>query len=170
MPRKAPAATAPAFVATAIAGVCAIAAVWGASAIGRPSNLDDRVTTASRNLEVGRRAVRAAKAPNTYPRGAVCAEASDAAIERLRRQIATQSAGLGVELTAFEAAPGAMAGGLSTLDLRLDLRGPYEGTLELLKRMEELRPMVFLDTADLTSKAAFVTLSLSGRAFCSAPR
>ena len=89
---------------------------------------------------------------------------------RLRDAVAAAASASGVGKPLVEVRPASPSAGentLSAVTFRIEAEGGYEAALDLLARISDVRPVIFVDTVDLRSATSFVTISVSGRAYCS---
>lgn len=108
-------------------------------------------------------------AGSLYPTDAICRGDANAAAKGLRDGLSAFAAQASLSLDALDARPeSAEAARLTPVRLRFSATGSYESVVMLLAALSRQRPDVFADEAVLTSKTSNVTLSFSGRAFCSA--
>jgi hypothetical protein len=158
-------------LAAGLAAAGAIGAVLGAAHLARPDDFAARLAVVEQKMARVRELGAGAGRPDTFPADAACAQTARGA-EDVRRQIAGLASQLNLEVSQLDVAPTPPAGSsrLAPLQLRFEVDGPYAGAVDLVRRLETVRPMVFVDTVDLTSKTSSVTLAVSGRAFCSAPQ
>jgi hypothetical protein len=157
-------------LAVGLALLCAVAVAAGLGRLAQPSRFDARMAIVERDSE---HAATLLRAPSSIG-GAnlTCSSASSAEGERLRGQLAAMASTLPLQHASVEVSPepAPPASTLATLAVRLSGAGPYDAALAALGRLAAIRPLVFVDTVDLTSKTSFVTFSISGRVFCAAPR
>jgi len=155
----------------AIAVASAVMTVWGASSLAKPSDFDARLAAVDHASQSAARMLRPSDRRPIPPAGAICTTAVVGA-PKLRAELERQivAAGLqasGVAVAASE--PAAASSPLAPLKVTLEAHGSYDGAMALIGRLAEARPLVFVDTADLVSKTSEVSLSITGRAYCSAP-
>ena len=159
-------------LAAGLALVCALATVFVSSALAKPNRLDARLLTASRNADLATRLLGQDRATAQLGGNSTCAADLPVEAARLRRELTAMTAALQLQHATVEVSPEptGRAGVLAPLRIRLSASGSYDAALGTLGRLTAARPVVFIDTVDLTSKTSFVTLAISGRVFCSAPQ
>lgn len=150
--------------------VLATVAVFALTVTSRPSELVSRLAAVEANAEEARQLFRRRVAASA-PADAICRAEPGAAAAKLRSEIAAVVAGSGLAEPVVEVRSTPQGGGanrLSALAVRVETQGSYEAVLGLLAQLSNVRPIVFVDTVDLRSATSFVTLSVSGHAYCSA--
>lgn len=101
---------------------------------------------------------------------AVCTRAPQDEAADLRASLASSAAQGQMEMGVIDARPEAAEEGarLTPVRLRFEATGSYEAAVLLLDMLGRRRPEIFVDAVDLTAKTSNVTLTFSGRVFCSA--
>jgi hypothetical protein len=142
----------------------------GLSELSRPANLEGRLAAVQQDAEEARQLFHR-RSTSTAPADAICRAAPATGATRLQDALGAATAASGVLQPAVEVRPGRSGDGqdrLSALMLRVEAQGSYEAALDLLARLSDVRPMIFVDTVDIRSATSFVTITISGRAYCSA--
>jgi hypothetical protein len=159
-----------ALVAGGLAAVAAAAAVFGMLSITKPGHFDARVADLQGKVDSARRMMPAV-ATRAFAPTALCSAAPQAAADKLSADLKTAAHSLQLNNVDVQVSPQReVDGGLVPLTVRFNASGQYTAMLAVLQKLSGLRPVLFVDTVDLTSKTSFVTFSLSGRVLCSAPR
>jgi hypothetical protein len=159
-----------ALVVATIAVVCGLLAYGALSALSRPSGLQTRLAAITRQTDEIERLKARLKGPSSYPAGAVCQTQTEPAIEALRQRIDLAASAAGVTVSGVSAAaqaPDEALAGLQPILVSLEANGPYRSVVGLLQTLSRSTPSLFIDTLDLKSDAAVVSLKFSGRLFCS---
>ncbi|WP_340643891.1 hypothetical protein [Phenylobacterium sp.] len=140
------------------------------AAISTPADFKARLAEVQQQVDEAGRLARPSRALSSYPADALCTRIPVEQAQILRSDLTQAAAQAQIEVKRMEVGPG---GGsttddrLATLRVKVEASGSYESALLMLEAMGKLRPQLFADTVDLTPKASTVTLSFSGRAFCS---
>lgn len=153
-----------------LAIAAAVAAVAGATSWSKPHDFETRVAAVNTQLRTAR-SLAAGAVARRFPADALCSLSNGGASERVGAQVKALAADAQFDHLDVQVSPTReRSGELIPLVVHVSGSGSYEGTLGLLQRLSTLRPMLFVDTLDLASKTSFVTFTLSGRVFCSAPQ
>jgi hypothetical protein len=159
---------APVIAAAAVALSAAVVSVVALPTLAEPEDFDARLAAAESNAERAAAVLRQKDLAPAFPEGALCAGSLAAGAEALKGQLSALAQAARLQNVSIEVAPAASRGGaLAPLAMRLEASGPYDGALAAIQQLSALRPLVFVDAVDLGSKTSFVTLSISGRAYCS---
>lgn len=144
----------------------ATAGFLGLDALARPTGFGKRVAAA----EALQTAVTApAAGPRRFADTAVCAEATVAASQTVRKTIAALAARHELNIADLQASPAAPERALADLgavDVQLSAVGRQSNIMALIADLEAVAPMVFLDRLELRPKGGQIELKLTGRAFC----
>jgi hypothetical protein len=160
-----PALAAAAAIAVAVG---ALGAAAGLSALSRPDDYDARLARLNAGIATLTKArTRAGGDGPTYSRGAICKGGTQSGAETVRALIRAGGAGLEVSELSFAAAPESEVPGLRATAFRFRAVGPYDKATGLLGAMAGAEPKIFADKADLVSQGAAVSLTFSGRFYCS---
>ena len=162
-------------LASAVAGVgvalvCAVLSAAVLAAVARPRDFGLRLAKVEADAASAERLLHKRDLPQALPADGVCPSLSPEAAQRLRSDLARVGEAFRLEHIVVEVAPEPPARGsdpLAALRIRLEASGQYDAALGALSRLEDVRPIVFIDSADIASKTSFVTLAVSGRAYCS---
>lgn len=141
-----------------------------AASLARPEGYAERVAALDQKVAEIERLARKARGDRSTRAGQICVGPASAQADALRSQIQDNAGQLQLDLTVVEVAASGDGGAnaLETLRVRFEAAGSYEAAFGLLERLQRLQPQIFADTVDVTSKTTSVTLSFTGRAFCSA--
>lgn len=156
-------------LAVVVAAGVAVAAALGLGALSRPSDLDGRLAAVRQDAEDAQQLFRRRSA-SAAPADAICRGAPATGAAKLKDALAAASSASGVTKPLIEVRPGPPGPSenkLSGLTLHIEAEGGYEAALDLLARLSDIRPVVFVDTVDIRSSNSFVTIAISGRAYCS---
>ena len=136
--------------------------------VAKPDQFDARKASVEASAEAAARSIGRRPPPALSP-GAVCEDtATDAARLQgaiLRVAQASQLADLEVSVTPLTSEPTAPR--LRALTVTLEATGGYDSALMAVRDLTSIRPLLYLDSVDLASRTSSVSLSVSGRAFCS---
>ncbi|HLZ77174.1 hypothetical protein [Phenylobacterium sp.] len=156
----------------AIALVCALTGAVALMSLAKPGHFDTRMAAVERDAGLAAKLLRQRTPTQGLTADATCSSALPAEAERLRAQLFALASVFPLQNVSIEVTqePQARLGVLAPLRLRLSGAGSYEAALTALGRLGAVRPLVFIDSVDLSSKTSFVTFSISGRVFCSASR
>jgi hypothetical protein len=157
-----------------IIGIAAAAAVVAGLllvGIGTPSGFQRRLAALDQRTEQLRRWTSVRPSAAHYPQGAVCAMGVAKAEDLLRAGISNQAQAGRLTMSALDVgvdrdAP--LGQTLAPLRVRFQVQGSYQGLVELMDRLSQTRPLLFVDNLDLISNTTSVTMKFSGRAYCSA--
>jgi hypothetical protein len=157
--------------ASGLAVVVAAAAAAGLSAVAKPSDYAERLAAVERSTDEATALLRQRRAGQAFGKGAVCIGDPATAAERLRYELtgAASSARLEHPTVTVMARP-ASGRVIAPMEIRLEAAGGYDAALTAIDRMSNVRPVIFIDSVDIVSKTSFVTLAITGRAYCSAAR
>jgi len=158
-------------LAIGVATASALAMGLVLAGVSSPPDFRTRLTALETQVQQTRTLMRPLPAEGLYPADAICRGDANAAVKALRDNLSAFAAQAGLSLDTLDIRPEPVAGepGLLTpVRLRFTATGSYESVVMLLAALSRLRPDVFADGVDLTSKTSNVTLSFSGRAFCAA--
>lgn len=162
----------PVAIETILAGVVAgVVAVLGAlvlAATAKPQDFKARL--AALEADTAEAAQLTGRNGMAAPAGAVCGSADDAEGARLQAQLVRVAQQTGLQNPTVEvrnAGPAGSKAKLGALTVKLEATGGYDSALRLLEQMGGLRPTIFIDTFDITSKTTAVSVAVEGRAFCS---
>jgi hypothetical protein len=112
---------------------------------------------------------RQAPADAMGPPDSLCHQDPAEAAKREHDAVAVLGAQANVTLDAVDARPdlsGDTQAGLTPIRLRVSATGSYESIMALLAALSRQRPLVYVDSLDLTPKVSNVTAVISGRSFC----
>jgi hypothetical protein len=153
-----------------IATLSATVAAFALQALAKPGDFEARLESLQARTAATAAAVKARGAA-PLPAGALCITAPTAAAAKVTADLKTAAADLALEHVDVVATPQAQTlEDLIPISVQVSATGPYDADLQLLQRLSGLRPLLLVDTADLTGKTSVVTFKLSGRVLCSAPR
>lgn len=157
--------------ASGLAMVVAAAVAAGLSMVAKPSDYRERLAAVERSTDEAAGLLRQRRAGQAFGKGAVCVGDPEAAAERLRAELtgAAASARLEHPSVAVTAKP-ASGQAIAPLLIRVEAAGGYDAALTAIDRLSAVRPVMFIDSIDIVSKTSFVTLAITGRAYCSAAR
>jgi len=157
-------------LAIGVAAAAALAMGFALASASTPANFQSRVAALETRDQQARNLMRPSAAGSVYPADAICRGDPSVAAKGLRDNLAAFATQANLSLDILDARPETDAGSqgaLAPVRLRFTVTGPYESVVMLLSALSRQRPDVFADGVDLTSKTSNVTLSFSGRAFCS---
>ena len=139
------------------------------AAISTPPDFKARLVEVQQQVDEAGRLARPSRTPSAYPADALCTRLPAEQAQILRSDLTEAAAQARVEVKRMEVGLGGSTSDerLAPLRVKVEASGSYESALLMLEAMGKLRPQIFADTVDLTPKASTVTLSFSGRAFCS---
>jgi hypothetical protein len=160
-----------AVLAVGVAAASALAMSLVLSAASAPPDFRARLAALASQARLTGDLMRSLPAANPYPADAFCGRDTADAIRRLRDKLSAAAAETNLTLDGLEVRPDLETPGPSTLKplrLRFFATGSYENVVMLLAVLSRQRPEVFADAVDMTSKTSNVSMSFSGRAFCSA--
>lgn len=149
---------------------CALVMSIALSSLSRPKDFDERLALLERRTAEAERLARTARTAKAYRPGVICAGSPADQAAAIRSTLESQAGQTQLSLTVVDVSPegdGGDGARLETLRVRFEAAGAYEAALGLLETLERVQPQIFVDTVDLVSKTSSVTLSFSGRAFCS---
>jgi hypothetical protein len=155
-------------MAGAAAASTALALVLLLTTLATPKDFNTRLADLTSAAEATQRLARPIRNAEILPAGAICEAAGEGArtLAASLRDAAAQAGLQAVRVSVMPQGGQAVRGRLATLDVRFEAEGGYDAALQMLDVIGRQKPQVFADTVDLTSKAAAVSLSFSGRAFC----
>lgn len=154
-----------------VATISALVGSAGLAILAAPPDFDERMDALEmRKREVQRSFTRLGAAPADADR-VLCRQTTAQLSQELRAALTTHATQAGLSLSGVEIGPdGSVLGEtLVPVRVRFEVEGAYDGVIGSLDLLGQLRPSIFVDTVDLTSKSTGVTLSLTGRVFCVAP-
>lgn len=153
----------------AVGVVSAVGLFFTLSAVAKPAQFKARMTALEAQADLIDRLNKAPGDARAYSAQAVCPSASPEAIEALRQRFSTEAGRASVALSNNVVSPEEAASTdaqLTPLVFEIEGEGAYGGVIGLLSGLAKSQPEVFIDTLDLKSKTATVTLKLSGHMFC----
>lgn len=155
-------------VAVAIMLACALASGWALVAFTKPGDFDERVAAVEQTVADAKAIVARKAGLEDFPPDAVCTVGPAAASQALKSSLASLGPAVQLERMTVQVTEGegARSGGLEPYTVRLEGEGSYEAALRAVDGLSALRPIIFIDTVDITSKISFVKLSVSGRVYC----
>lgn len=167
MNRKQPSVHA-AMSAVAIATLGALATALGLAHLAAPRDMRPRLEALAGQAQHLRSDLQPVASAPLIPAGAICRD-TEAAAKTLRDSLtgAANQAGLGLEM--IDARADVAANGtakLAAVRLRFTATGSYESVIGLIAALSRQRPELFADNVDIVSKTSNVSLTFSGRAFC----
>ena len=143
-------------------------AATGLSALAKPSHYADRRAALERQVEQIERLQNTPRSGATYPKGAVCRGGLDQGAKQVEQALrAAAGPDVTVSNLVIEDLPQADSPGLRAARVRFEAVGGYDQALALLTALQPLRPVIFADSVDLTSKTSSIALNFSGRFYCS---
>jgi hypothetical protein len=156
--------------AVAAALACALASAAGLVVVARPSHFAARLGAVEADADQAGKLLR--QAPLQPAAAALCSSALSSEADALRAQLTGLAGGLGLQHPVVDIAPdpAPRPGRLAPLRIKISGAGSYEAVLGVVGRLAAVRPSVFVDTVDLTSRTSFIAFAVTGRVFCSAPR
>jgi hypothetical protein len=157
-------------LAVGVAAAAALAMGVALASASTPANFRARLAVLETQTQQSHSLMRPMPAGSLYPLDALCRGDPGAAAKRLHDGLAAFAAQANISLDVLDARPEADAAspsGLTPIRLRFTATGSYESAVTLLAALSRQRPDIFADGVDLTSKTSNVTVSFSGRAFCS---
>lgn len=160
----------PALAAAAAIAVAAgaIGTAAGLAALSRPADYDQRLARVQAGVATLAKAQNAARGAGlAYGPGAVCRGEPQRGAEAVRSLIRTSGAGLELSDLSFTRAPEAEVPGLRATTFRFRAVGAYDKAMVLLGGLAAAEPRIFADKVDLVSQNTSVSLTFSGRFYCS---
>jgi hypothetical protein len=139
------------------------------SLISRPPGLQSGLAVATRQVDEAETKLQSSGDPYAYPSHALCRDAPDLAVAKLRERL-TASGGGPITITNVSATAGVAdeaTGGLVPIALQFEADGRYDAVVNLLGGLARSEPEIFVDSADLKSETSSVALTFSGRIYCS---
>lgn len=152
-----------------LAGGVAIIFALSLAAITSPARLEPRLGDLEAGAQKLGRVDRHDRGLAQYPTDAVCSRGTAAQGNELRSSLKALVAAQSLALDNLSVGPDdqtPLSETLSAIRVRIQVSGSYEGAVAMLQSLSQMRPTVFVETFDLTSKTTSVSLSLSGRVFC----
>lgn len=141
------------------------------AAVAAPKDLRKDLAAISAEADQASALIKRSRGKPGLERGQLCARAAAEEAQALQASLANQASQLrltplSLETRALEAEKG--VGKLTPIAIRLEVSGAYPDAIALLDALAAAQPKVFADAVDLTSNTSTVTLTFSGRVFCSA--
>lgn len=151
---------------SAVALACAVLTGGLATLLSKPTGFEDRIAVLTARTDLAERMIQRGLGGATEPLGA-CISGPSGQIQALKDEIAADAQRLSLQSGPLETRLADLTeGGVTPIGLKLEVRGSYQAAMSLLDTLSARRPMLFVDTVDLTSKSSSVTLTLQGRVFC----
>jgi hypothetical protein len=148
----------------AVATVTALVLILILQAISRPSEFETRVSNMGRDLDQNNRL--RGQRPGA-PRYVACAH-SEIAAAQVRSNLLSLAARNQLSSPAIKVeARDSSDPRLEVLQIRLEAVGDYASVIKTIGSLEEAIPTLFIDTVDLRSQTASVSLRLTGQTYCS---
>jgi hypothetical protein len=160
-----------AVLAVGVAAASALAMSLILAGASSPPDFRARLAALETQAQQTSELMRPLPAGSLYPADALCGRDTAAAARKLHDGLSAAVAQASLTLDSLEVRPDldtSEPATLKPLRVRLSATGPYEGVVMLLATLSRQRPDVFADGVDLTGKTSNVTMSFSGRVFCSA--
>lgn len=151
---------------TAVALACAVVTGGLVTVLSKPAGFDDRVAVLNARTDLAERMTQRNLGGASASLGA-CASGPSGQIAVLKDEIAADAQRLSLQSGPVETRLASLSErGVTPIGLKVEVNGSYQAALSLLDALSARRPMVFVDTIDLVSKASTVTLTIQGRVFC----
>ncbi|UTP39753.1 GspMb/PilO family protein [Phenylobacterium sp. LH3H17] len=158
-----------AFIVTGAVAGCALGLGMLLATIAAPKAVETRARALEAQVPEIARLMRPGRGAATLQPGTICAGTPARQAQDLRAQLTSLAGERQLGLTALDVRIEPAAdprSKVTPIRFRFEVSGPYDGAIELLRRLAANRPMVFADTVDLSSQTSSVTLAFSGRVFC----
>jgi hypothetical protein len=170
MSQLAPQAVRDAALGFAVAAGSALLMAFILASAGSPSGFRGRLQQLETQARQTQDLLRPKPSDDLYPADAICQGDPTMIGKAFRNSLTTFAAQASLNLETLDVGvepPTSDPSALTPVRLRFTATGPYEGAIMFLQSLSRQRPEIFADAVDLTSKTSNVTISFSGRVFCS---
>lgn len=157
---------------TACVGACVLLAA-AAAFIERPAHFAATARDLQAELDEAQGTLSKVRDGAPYPIDAVCAVPPDRAAAALSASLEQQARAAGLKVDNLDVAPTGPAGDrgrLQQVRVQLAVEGAYDQVVGFVRRLADVRPQLFVSSADLRSHIDTAALSIQGQVFCANPR